>query len=104
MAVKIRLARGGARNRPFYRIVVAESSFPRNGRFIERVGYYDPAEKPTLINVNIERVEYWLQKGARPTDTVARLIKTFKRPLQTAKTVNVEATASSENNEEKNPG
>lgn len=76
MAVKIRLARHGAKKRPYYRIVVADSRKPRDGKFIEEVGRYNPCVHPALIKFDQDRLEYWLGVGAQPTDTVARLIKT----------------------------
>lgn len=75
MAVKIRLARHGAKKRPFYRIVVADSESPRDGRYLENVGTYDPKENPTRVTLKTERVQYWLSKGATPTDTVKTLLK-----------------------------
>ncbi len=75
MAVKIRLRRMGARNNPFYRVVVADSRSPRDGRFIEEIGYYDPKSQPPVININTEKAEDWIKKGAQPTDTVKRLLK-----------------------------
>ena len=75
MAVKIRLRRMGAKKAPFYRIVVADSRFPRDGRFIEEIGYYNPMTAPAEINVDGERAKYWLQCGAQPTDTVRVLLK-----------------------------
>ena len=75
MAVKIRLRRMGAKKAPFYRIVVADSRFPRDGRFIEEVGYYDPTKEPSVIKVDIEKVEKWISNGAQPTDTVKTLLK-----------------------------
>lgn len=74
MAVKIRLARHGAKKRPFYRIVVANSESPRDGRYLENVGTYDPKETPTRVTLKTERVQYWLGKGATPTDTVKTLL------------------------------
>ncbi|RLA83210.1 MAG: 30S ribosomal protein S16 [Deltaproteobacteria bacterium] len=73
--VKIRLARFGARHRPFYRIVVADSRAPRDGRFIEKVGIYDPLQDPPLVQVDREKLEEWLRKGAQLTDTVAGILK-----------------------------
>lgn len=73
MAVRIRLKRMGAKKKPFYRIVVADSRFPRDGRFIEEIGYYNPTTKPSTFEVNREKAELWLSRGARPSDTV-RLI------------------------------
>ena len=75
MAVKIRLARHGGRKRPFYRIVVANSESPRDGRYIEQVGVYDPSRSPSLIQFRAEKLATWLEKGARPTQTVAQLIR-----------------------------
>jgi small subunit ribosomal protein S16 len=75
MAVKIRLARHGSRKRPVYRIVVAHSESPRDGRFIEQVGLYDPTRTPTLVQFQAEKLAAWLKKGARPTQTVAQLMR-----------------------------
>lgn len=77
MAVKIRLARHGAKKRPYYRVIVADSRCPRDGRFIEEVGRYNPCVSPAL-SLNDERLDYWMSCGAQPTDTVARLIKSHK--------------------------
>lgn len=74
--VKIRLRRMGAKKRPFYRIVVADSRTSRNGRFIELVGTYDPNLDPPAINLNKERIDYWLGTGAQPSDTARWLLKT----------------------------
>ena len=77
MALKIRLSRGGAKKRPFYRIVVADSRNPRDGRFIERVGTYNPLlpkDSSERVKLNVERIRYWLGTGARPTDRVARFL------------------------------
>ena len=73
--VKIRLARHGAKKKPFYRIVVADERSPRDGRYIELIGTYDPLQNPAGVTIKKERLEKWLQNGAQPTDTVARLIK-----------------------------
>lgn len=73
--VKIRLARGGRKKRPFYRIVVASSEAPRDGRFIERIGTYNPLPMAAEVMIDKERLQYWLGQGAKPTDTVANLIK-----------------------------
>ncbi len=75
MAVKIRLARHGSRKKPMYRIVVAHSESPRDGRFIEQVGLYDPTRSPSLIQFQAEKLAAWLKKGAQPTQTVAQLIR-----------------------------
>jgi len=75
MPVKIRLARHGAKKRPFYRIVVADSESPRDGRFLEIVGTYNPLKDPTEISFKQERLQYWVDQGAKPTDTVKSLLK-----------------------------
>ena len=75
MAVKIRLRRMGAKKAPFYRIVVADSIYPRDGRFIEEVGYYDPTKEPAVVKVDGEKVQKWISNGAQPTDTVKALLK-----------------------------
>jgi small subunit ribosomal protein S16 len=75
MAVKIRLARHGAKKKPFYRIVVTSSESPRDGRYLENVGTYDPKNIATRVTLKTERVQYWLSKGATPTDTVKTLLK-----------------------------
>ena len=75
MAVKIRLARHGAKKRPYYRIVVADSRCPRDGKFIEEVGRYNPCANPALVKFDLEKVDQWIKNGAQPTDTVARLLK-----------------------------
>ncbi len=75
MAVRIRLTRMGRKKRPFYRIVVADSRAPRDGRFIEHVGYYDPLKDPAEVKVEEERVLYWLGVGAQPSDTVRSILK-----------------------------
>ena len=75
MAVKIRLARRGSNRAPFYRIVVADSRSPRDGRFIDRIGTYDPQKEPSDIKVDEEKAREWLGKGAQPTDQVKNLLK-----------------------------
>jgi len=75
MAVKIRLKRMGAKKKPFYRVVVADSRSPRDGRFIEEIGYYDPMQEPSLLKVDEEKAKKWLSTGAQPTDTVKTLFK-----------------------------
>ena len=75
MAVKIRLRRMGAKKAPFYRIVVADSRFPRDGRFIEEIGYYNPMEEPSVVKVDAEKAKKWIANGAQPTDTVKDLFK-----------------------------
>ena len=75
MAVKIRLRRMGAKKAPFYRIVVADSRYPRNGRFIEEIGYYDPAKTPVTVQIDADKAKKWMSNGAQPTDTVRSLLK-----------------------------
>ena len=75
MAVKIRLARHGAKKRPYYRIVVADSRAPRDGRFIDEVGRNNPCTEPAMVKFDMEKVAQWISNGAQPTDTVARLLK-----------------------------
>ena len=75
MAVKIRLARHGAKKRPFYRIVAADSESPRDGRFLEKLGTYNPLLDPVEVVLNTDRVKYWMGQGAIPTDTVRSILK-----------------------------
>ena len=75
MAVKIRLRRMGSKKAPFYRVVVADSIYPRDGRFIEQVGTYNPMVKPAAVDFDAEKVTKWIGNGAQPTDTVKRLLK-----------------------------
>ena len=75
MAVKIRLRRMGAKKAPFYRIVVADSRYPRDGRFIEEIGTYNPVANPTEVKVDTEKAKQWIANGAQPTDTVKALLK-----------------------------
>ena len=78
MAMKIRLARGGSKKRPFYRIVAADSRMPRDGRFIEKLGTYNPLlpkDSEDRVKMNVERVQEWISKGAQPTDRVARMLE-----------------------------
>jgi small subunit ribosomal protein S16 len=75
MAVKIRLARHGAKKKPFYRIVVTDSESPRDGRYLENVGTYDPLFDPVKVTLNSERIQYWMSQGAKPSDTVKNLLK-----------------------------
>jgi len=75
MAVKIRLRRIGAKKAPFYRIVVADSRYPRDGRFIEEIGYYDPTKNPSVVKVDAEKAKAWVKNGAQPTDTVKKIFK-----------------------------
>jgi len=75
MAVKIRLRRMGAKKAPFYRIVVADSRYPRDGRFIEEIGYYNPLAEPAEISVDGEKAKKWISSGAQATETVKSLLK-----------------------------
>lgn len=74
MAVKLRLKRMGAKKAPFYRVVVADSKSPRDGRFIESIGYYDPTTDPATIKLEVEKADQWIKKGAQPTDIVKKLL------------------------------
>ena len=75
MSVKIRLRRMGAKKAPFYRVVVADSRYPRDGRYIEEVGYYNPLTEPAEIKLDAEKITKWIANGAQPTDTVRALLK-----------------------------
>lgn len=75
MAVKIRLRRMGAKKAPFYRVVVADSRYPRDGRFIEEIGYFNPMKEPAEIKIDSEKAQKWIANGAQPTDTVKALLK-----------------------------
>lgn len=78
MAMKIRLARGGSKKRPFYRIVAADSRMPRDGRYIEKLGTYNPLlakDSEERVKMNVERIQYWLGEGAQPTDRIARMLE-----------------------------
>ena len=75
MAVKIRLRRTGAKKAPSYRVVVADSRYPRDGRFIEEIGYYNPLTEPSTIKIDLEKAKNWITNGAQPTDTVKVLLK-----------------------------
>ena len=81
MAVSIRLRREGSKNRPYYRVVVADSRSPRDGKFIEIIGTYDPKLTGQNSSFSVERAEYWISKGARPSDTVRSLIKKQKKTV-----------------------
>ena len=75
MAVKIRLRRMGAKKAPRYRVVVADSRYPRDGRFVEEIGYYDPTKEPSEVRIDADKAKDWISKGAQPTDTVKELLK-----------------------------
>lgn len=76
----IRLARIGKKKHPFYRVVVTEKTRPRNGRFVEIVGTYDPSKKPAAVQVDSERIQYWIGKGAQPSDTVRSFLRRNSKP------------------------
>jgi small subunit ribosomal protein S16 len=81
MALKIRLQRHGSKNAPFYHVVVTDSRNARNGRFIEKVGYYTPTKEPSIVELNGERISHWYNVGARPSDCVANLLRIKKIEL-----------------------
>src|SRR5216684_3904406 len=91
MAVSIRLRREGAKNRPYYKVVVADSRSPRDGKFIEIIGTYDPKKPDHNSTLKLDRIDHWISKGAQPSDTVRSLIKKNKNPEAAAK--KAEATA-----------
>jgi small subunit ribosomal protein S16 len=94
MAVSIRLRREGAKNRPYYKVVVADSRSPRDGKFIEIIGTYDPKKTGHNSTLKVDRAEYWISKGAQPSDTVRSLLKkTRKQAAQTPVATTPEATA-----------
>jgi small subunit ribosomal protein S16 len=76
--VRIRLTRRGAKKKPFYRLVAADQRAPRDGRFIEQLGYYDPMKEPMTLKFDLERVDYWISQGAQPSETAKRLIERFR--------------------------
>lgn len=84
MAVRIRLARAGAKKHPYYHVVAADSASPRDGKFIEAIGSYDPNHTPHKFEVDLGRLEHWVKVGAKPTDTVGELIKAFRRAQPSA--------------------
>lgn len=87
MAVSIRLRREGTKNRPYYKVVVADKRSPRDGKFIETIGTYDPKKPGRNSTLNIDRAEYWISKGAQPSDTVRSLIKKNKKEMTSAPAV-----------------
>ena len=91
MAVSIRLRREGTKNRPFYRVVVADRRSPRDGKFLEVIGNYDPRKEGENYQLNLERVEYWVKSGAQPSETVASMIRKAKKKAATEKAATVEA-------------
>jgi small subunit ribosomal protein S16 len=98
MAVSIRLRREGAKNRPYYRVVVADSRSPRDGKFIEIIGTYDPKQTGQNSSFDMERAEYWISRGAQPSDTVRSLIKKQKKVVveQPALDITAESPEASE--------
>ena len=96
MAVRIRLRRQGCRNNPAYRIVVADSRSPRDGRFIEVIGHYIPVRQPAELKVNVERAEYWLSQGAQPSDTVRALLRQAGVGVRGSETTEPESAAQEE--------
>lgn len=99
MAVKIRLKRIGSKKNPFYRIVVADIRAPRDGKFIEEIGYYNPLTEPKVVKVDAEKVNKWIKNGAKPTDTVHRLFKengVYEEKAQEAKKEVVEEKVETE--------
>ena len=80
--LSIRLRRAGATRKPHYRVVVADSREPRDGRFVEVLGHYDPRKDPAVVKIDAERTEYWIGKGAQPSDTVRSLLKQQVRPAK----------------------
>jgi small subunit ribosomal protein S16 len=93
MAVSIRLRREGAKNRPYYKVVVADSRSPRDGKFIEIIGTYDPKKPDHNSTLKLDRVEHWISKGAQPSDTVRSLIKKNRKQTSTAPAESTEAVA-----------
>ncbi len=93
MPVTIRMSRHGAKKHPFYRIVVADSRFPRDGRYIEQVGTYDPAPTPAKVTVKLEKLEKWLKEGAKPSDTVKHVLKGAGFPSRAPKAAKATPTA-----------
>ena len=94
MAVKIRLARAGAKKRPYYRIVASHSECPRDGRFLERLGTYDPNANPSKVEFDRPRLDYWLSVGALPTETVARLLRSTGKAAAAAAATPAKAATS----------
>ncbi len=76
--VRLRLTRRGAKKKPFYRVIACDSRSPRDGRFIEQLGYYDPMKTPHEVKLDLDRVDYWIGMGAQPSDTVGRLIEKYR--------------------------
>ena len=98
MAVSIRLRREGARNRPYYKVVVADSRSPRDGKFIEIIGTYDPKKPDHNSTLKLDRIDHWISQGAQPSDTVRSLIKKNKQPASATSEVAAPAAAVDESN------
>lgn len=79
--LRIRLSRYGHKHNPHYRIVVADAKSPRDGKYIEKIGYYNPRMNPKLLEINLEKFKYWLEKGAQPTEIVKKLIQRYQNKL-----------------------
>jgi small subunit ribosomal protein S16 len=79
--LKIRLSRYGARHNPWYRIVVADSKVKRDGKYVEKIGYYNPRMQPKVLEINLEKFKYWVNKGAQPTESVKKLVKKYQQKL-----------------------
>ena len=103
MAVSIRLRREGAKNRPYYKVVVADRRSPRDGKFVEIIGTYDPKKPGHNSTLNIDRVEYWISKGAQPSDTVRSLIKKTKKAAATEASPRGEQESSESTEEDLSP-
>src|SRR5207302_4771096 len=103
MAVSIRLRREGTKNSPYYKVVVADKRSPRDGKFIEIIGAYDPKKPGHNSRLNIDRVEYWISKGAQPSDTVRSLIKQTKKATTTAEPSSQVEPESSQPTQEESP-
>ena len=88
--LRIRLSRRGAKKDPHYRLVVSEKSSPRDGRFLEILGYYNPALKPIRLSLDLDRIDYWVDTGAQPSETVRSLINRFKEPTAEASESEIE--------------
>ncbi|MGC8734330.1 MAG: 30S ribosomal protein S16 [bacterium] len=79
--LRIRLSRYGHKHNPHYRIVVADSKSPRDGKYIEKIGYYNPRMNPKILEINLEKFKYWIEKGVQPTDTVKKLVQRYQNRL-----------------------
>lgn len=82
--VRLRLTRKGSKKKPFYRVVAADQRSPRDGRFIEQLGYYDPMKDPFVVKLDLDRVDFWIGNGAQPSETVGRLIEKYRKTVAEA--------------------